>query len=94
MLRISIITDSDKTTRFLLEGSLTGPWVGELQRLCQKALKESKAVVLDLERLRYVDWEGVAMLRELSKKRVAHLNGSAFIRQQLREGTYDVSDEY
>jgi len=34
------------------------------------------------------------MLRELSKKRVAQLSCSAFIRQQLLEGTYDVSDEY
>jgi len=94
MLRISIITDFDKTTRFLLEGSLTGPWVGELRRLCQKAMEESKAVVLDLERLRYVDLEGVVLLRELSEKRVAQLNSSAFVRQQLLEGTYDVSDGY
>ena len=94
MLRISIITDSDSTIRILLEGSLTGPWVGELRRLSEKALEDSKAVVLDLEKVRYVDLEGVALLRDLSQKSVAQQNCSAFIRQQILEGTYDKSDEY
>ena len=85
MLRISVITDSDQNTRLQIEGWLVGPWVEELRRLSSKALSESKGLTLDLERLLFVDSDGVALLRELSTRNVAQLNCSPFIQQQLKE---------
>lgn len=85
MLRISVITDSDENTRLQLEGWLVGPWVEELRRLSSQALSESRGVTLDLEKLLFVDCDGVALLRELSTMNVAQLNCSPFIQQQLKE---------
>ena len=85
MLRISIRTDSCENTRLQIEGWLVGPWVDELRRLSNRALSESRAVTLDLEKLLFVDADGVALLRELSSRNVAQLNCSPFIQQQLKE---------
>jgi ABC-type transporter Mla MlaB component len=85
VLRITVITDSDECTRLQVEGWLVGPWVEELRRLSDRVLAESRTVLLDLERLFYVDSSGVALLRELSVKNVAQLNGSHFIQYQLKE---------
>ena len=86
MLRISIVSEADDSICLQLEGSLIGPWVGELRRLSEKALGESKTIALDLEKLRYVDLEGAVLLRDLAEKRVAQFNCSPFIRQHLEEG--------
>jgi ABC-type transporter Mla MlaB component len=85
VLKISVIVDSEECTRFQVEGSLVGPWVEELRRLSDAALSQSKKVSLDLERLFYVDTPGIALLRELSQRKVPQLNCSPFIQQQLKE---------
>jgi ABC-type transporter Mla MlaB component len=85
VLRISVITESDGITQLQIEGWLVGPWVDELRRLSDSALAESKSVTLDLEKLLFVDSDGVALLRELSSRGVAQLNCSPFIQQQLKE---------
>ena len=85
MLRISVIRDSHKGTRFEVEGWLVGPWVEELRRLSDQALAESGKLSLDLEKLRYVDPSGVALLRDLARRGVAHVNCSPFIQRQLKE---------
>jgi len=87
VLRISVIRDSQKGTRFEVEGWLVGPWVEELRRLSDQALAESGKLSLDLEKLRYVDSSGVALLRNLASRNVTHLNCSPFIQQQLKEAT-------
>jgi len=85
VLRISVIRDSQKGTRFEVEGWLVGPWVEELRRLSEQALAESGALSLDLEKLWYVDPNGVALLRDLARRNVAQVNCSPFIQQQLKE---------
>jgi ABC-type transporter Mla MlaB component len=87
VLRISVITGADESIRLQVEGSLVGPWVAELRRLSSSALSESRRVTLDLEKLLFVDSQGIALLRELSAKNVTQLNCSPFIEQQLKEAT-------
>ncbi len=84
MLKISVTTHSDESTRFQLEGKLVGPWVEELRRLSDAALAKSEAVTLDLEKVWFVDSQGIALLRDLAKQKVAQLNCSQFISQQLQ----------
>jgi ABC-type transporter Mla MlaB component len=83
MLKISIVNESRATICFQLEGSLIGPWVEELNRLSEAALADSKKVSLDLERLRFVDLDGAALLKSLAEREVAQLNCSPFIREHL-----------
>jgi ABC-type transporter Mla MlaB component len=87
VLRISDISDSNESTRLQVEGWLVGPWVEELRRLSDQALAKSGNLSLDLEKLRYVDSSGVALLRNLASRNVTHLNCSPFIQQQLKEAT-------
>ena len=87
MLRISIQKNSDKSIRLSVEGRLVGPWVEELRQQSERALAESQKVAIDLEKLLFVDSQGVSLLRQLAERKVAHLNCSTFIRQQLKETT-------
>jgi ABC-type transporter Mla MlaB component len=85
MLRISVASDSSQAIQFQLEGNLAGPWVEELRSLTDDALSQKKAVSLDLRGVRFVDTKGVALLRELSGRRVSHVNCSQFVIQQMKE---------
>jgi ABC-type transporter Mla MlaB component len=87
VLRISIIEDSGESIRLALEGWLVGPWVDEVRRQTEQALAASKVVTLDLEKVRFVDASGTALLRELAIRKVEHVNCSAFLSQQLKETT-------
>lgn len=85
MLKISVTNQSDEATQFHLEGKLVGPWVEELRRLSEEALARQEAVSLDLEKVWFIDAQGIALLRDLAERRVAQLNCSQFISQQLKE---------
>lgn len=89
MLKISVMSQSDEATSFQLEGKLVGPWVEELRRLSEAALARSEAVSLDLEKVWFVDSQGIALLRDLANQDVAQINCSQFISQQLKERAYD-----
>jgi ABC-type transporter Mla MlaB component len=89
VLRISSHIDPDQNTRLTVEGWLTGLSVEELRRECEQALSESHTLTLDLEKLWFVDAQGVALLRELASRNVAHVNCSMFVRHQLKETMYD-----
>ena len=85
MLRISIIHRADEGIQFQLEGRLIGPWVEELRRLSDQALSQQKTVSLDLQKVWFVDLQGVDLLRDLARKRVTQINCSPFVSQQLKE---------
>ena len=85
MLRISVGRDSGQAIQFQLEGNLAGPWVEELRSLADQALSQKKAVSLDLEGVRFVDVQGVALLREFSQRRISQVNCSQFVIQQMKE---------
>ena len=87
MLKISIVSDSDRAIELQLEGKLVGPWVEELRKLSDEALSLQKNVSLDLERVWFVDSRGVTLLRDLAKRQVSEINCSQFVSQQLKEAT-------
>jgi len=85
VLKISIVSVSDQAIQFRLEGNLAGPWVEELQRLSDEALLQRKTVSLDLGKVRFVDPQGVSLLRDLARRQVSQVNCSQFVSQQLKE---------
>lgn len=87
MLRISVVKRSDEGIQLQVEGWLVGPWVEELRKQSEQALSDSNALSLDLEKLWFVDSQGVGLLRDLARRDVTHLNCSTFISQQLKETT-------
>ena len=85
MLKISVTNQSNEGIQFQLEGKLVGPWVEELRRLSDEAMARQEAVSLDLEKLWFIDAQGIALLRDLAGKRVTQVNCSQFMSQQLKE---------
>jgi ABC-type transporter Mla MlaB component len=85
VLRISITKDSPHAVQLTLEGWLVGPWVDEVRRQSEQALSENKVVTLDLEKVRFVDANGTALLQELASRKVERVNCSTFLSQQLKE---------
>jgi hypothetical protein len=85
VLKISVIGDSDKAIEFALEGKLVGPWVDELGRLSHDALSQNKSLILDLEKVWFVDARGAALLRDLAGRHVSQNNCSQFVSQLVKE---------
>jgi ABC-type transporter Mla MlaB component len=86
MLKISEIRQNESQVEYRLDGSLSGPWVEELRRLCALALAQNCTLVLNLRNLRFVDKDGAALLRELAAQHVSQLNSSAFVRAHVQGG--------
>lgn len=84
MLRISVEKSSGQSRTLLLEGQLTGPWVEELSRSCDDALREGKHLTLDLSAVSLVGRDGIALLRKLKIRNVAVMNCSLFVANQLK----------
>jgi ABC-type transporter Mla MlaB component len=85
VLKISVIGDSEKRIEFALEGKLVGPWVDELGRLSDEALSQNKSLILNLEKVWFVDARGAALLRDLAGRHVSQNNCSQFVSQLVKE---------
>jgi hypothetical protein len=82
MLRIS--EDAARVSVVLrLEGRVGGPWVDELARACDGVLRKGRRLTLDLAGTTFVDTHGAALLRRLHQHRVALVNCSPFVAEQL-----------
>lgn len=80
------------TSTLRLEGHVTGPWVGELHRVCAERLAVDgcqPALILDLTGVAFLDADGVALFRDLAARHVVFKHASPFIVEQLR-GVADV----
>jgi ABC-type transporter Mla MlaB component len=84
MLKIVGGEKAGEGTVLHLEGQVIGPWVGELARVCESALAAGEKVSLDLADVSFVSREGVRLLWTLRDRRVALLNCSHFVAEQLK----------
>jgi ABC-type transporter Mla MlaB component len=85
MLRITEVTSNGKAARIRLEGQVIGPYVMEVQKSCEKLLKADRALALDMADVSFVDRNGAALFKELSRRNVSLVNCSAFLTEQLKE---------
>jgi anti-anti-sigma factor len=74
MLRISQTSTTEGHTTLRLEGNVGGRWVEELRRECARVLggeaHDGRPFVLDLAGVSSIDSSGLALIRELSTRRV------------------------
>ena len=77
MLRITVLQEVS-ATRFVLEGKLVGPWVGELRK-CWKTKEKlrKRRPVVDLAGVTHIDSHGKALLTEM------HLQGTELLASGL-----------
>jgi anti-anti-sigma regulatory factor len=68
MLKITLV-ESAGAVRLGLEGSLSGPWAGELRRCWKDAVSaaSSRKTVVDLREVDFVDGEGECALAEMHR---------------------------
>jgi hypothetical protein len=69
VLRISIM-DMATGTRWIVQGRLVGPWVGELRTAWKRAQKsqDKQACIIDLNGVTFIDKSGERLLRAMCKK--------------------------
>jgi hypothetical protein len=85
MLKITEGADLDGTAMLYLEGQVSGPWLAEVKRCCDRALAVTRRLTLDLENVSYVDRDAITLFRELKAREVNITNCSPFVAEQLRE---------
>ena len=84
MLRITESRLSDHEMTLRLQGKVIGPWVKELQRVCEQFLSSGRQITLDLNDVAFADLDGVSLLRTLQGRQVALVNHSALLGEQLK----------
>lgn len=86
MLKITLNeSPGEHGSRFILAGSITGPWVDELQRLCDRVLADGGVLILDFSQVSFLDGRGIALCRSLLDRRVALVGYSRFVAEQMKE---------
>ena len=83
MLRITEASASPSEAVLRLEGRVTGVWVAEAEKACDKVLKTGSRLTLDLADVAFVDRGGIALFQELSARGVTISNCSPFVADQL-----------
>ena len=80
MLRITI-HDQAQVTTFVIEGKLVGPWVKELEKCWERALaaEPSRAMLVDLVAVTFIDSEGRALLTRMRRQGVRLLSHGVLI---------------
>jgi hypothetical protein len=83
MLRIYDERQPSEQRHLRLEGSITGPWLVELQRICSSIMRDGAALSLDLSAVTFADTRAVRWLKDQEKLGVSLLGGVGFIAEQL-----------
>jgi len=85
MLRIARIDveGSAPIQTFRLEGKLLGPWVNELNRVCEERQVPPSCLRLDLSAVTFVDSAGAKLLDDLIRQGASIVGCSGFIAEML-----------
>jgi hypothetical protein len=83
MLRITTIDCCPATRVFKLEGKLLGPWISELESVCNTSHFSPDHARLDLHRLSFVDAEGARFLASLIRDGARVIACSRFVAEIL-----------
>jgi len=85
MLKIVIKEGAPGAPVLDLEGQVVGPWVEELDRVCEPILARGAGLSLDLSSVSFISREGVELLWRLRDRHTRLLNCSRFVAEQLKE---------
>jgi hypothetical protein len=84
MLKIQLFDQQDGTVTLQLAGRVIGPWVTELSHSCERVLRHGGTLSVDLGGVSFVDRRGVEFFKTLRGRRVALVNCSPFVAEQLK----------
>lgn len=86
MLKISENKITQKAVTLRLEGRVVGPWVSELQQICESLVTGGNKLALDLAEVSFADENGVTLLAGFARRGVKLLRPSPFVTEQLKTG--------
>lgn len=89
MLKISQPHGASHTVTLKLEGRIVGPWVAELQQVCEAHMTGDSHVKLDFGDVTFADRGGLALLLCLQTRGVRFLNCSPFLEEELRTAPHE-----
>jgi len=85
MLKITRAALSKNEVTLLLDGRVSGQWVGLLRETAESALDEGMTLCVDLKNISFIDCEGIALMRNLIERGVRHANAPLFVADQIRK---------
>lgn len=86
MLRITV-NETPTERRWILQGRLIGPWVGELRTCWKEAHRtgNNRKCIVDLNEVTFIDPEGERLLRAMSKEGAEFIAASMYIKRVLQQ---------
>jgi len=84
VLRISKVYENPSGLKLKLEGRIVSEWVSILEEQILECLKKTQKVLLDFSELRFVDKDGVEMLRRMPSEKIEIINCPGFIEEFLK----------
>jgi anti-anti-sigma factor len=84
MLRISETETRNGHLILRLEGRIAGPWIEEVQKICERCLSEGRGIRLRMTEVSFVDRAGIALLLTLMKRGVALDECPPFIAEEMK----------
>ena len=84
MLRISANETGKDHMILRLEGRVTGPWVNELWKACEKVIAQGQTLVLNLAEVSFLDPAAINMLSKVRSKGAKLSECSPFVTEQLK----------
>ncbi len=79
MLRITEISESADSVTLKVEGRIMSEWITVLEQECLKWLRAKPEVLLDFSEVRFIEHNGVAMLKRIASPNLRLINCPALI---------------
>jgi len=84
VLRIDKVYENLFTVKLKLEGTLVGEWVSLLKEKILECLENNRKVLLDFSELRFIDEDGMEMLKRMPSEKIKITNCPKFIDELLK----------
>ena len=85
MLKITEVVVSEKEITLQLDGRVSGQWIELLRETAESMLNQGVKLNVDLKNTSFIDWEGIALLRNLIERGVRHINPPLFVAGQIKK---------
>lgn len=83
MLRITEISESADSITLKVEGRIVSEWVTVLEQECLKWLRTKPEVLLDFSEVKFIEHNGVVMLKRIASPNLRLINCPALIKEML-----------
>jgi anti-anti-sigma regulatory factor len=86
VLKITIMETATER-KWIVQGSLVGPWVSELRTTWKRAHRshDKRTCIIDLNDVTFIDQSGERLLRAISKKGAQFIAGGMYVKHVVEQ---------